>query len=279
MQIERVSDKEFEISYPAIVIGGGACGLCAALAISDASLDVLVLEQDKTLMGTTSMSTGLIPAAGTADQAAMGIIDSPEIFATDIQRKAKNGADTVVVKRVAEESAETIDWLRDTHNLPLSILTGFTYPGHSAQRMYGSPNRSGAELMATLQAAVEKNGADILTEALVDDLIVDDENTVLGVRIKRPDGAQEEIGCQALILACCGFAGNTEMVAKYTPEMTNAVFHGHPGNKGHAVHWGEALGAELADMNAYQGHGGLAHGYGIPILWPLIMEGGFQVCT
>ena len=30
-------------------------------------------------------------------------------------------------------------------------------------------------------------------------------------------------------------------------------------------------------MSAYQGHAGLAYGHGIPILWPLIMEGGFQV--
>jgi fumarate reductase flavoprotein subunit len=41
--------------------------------------------------------------------------------------------------------------------------------------------------------------------------------------------------------------------------------------------WAEALGAELADMTGYQGHGGLAAGYGLPILWPVIMEGGFQV--
>jgi len=59
--------------------------------------------------------------------------------------------------------------------------------------------------------------------------------------------------------------------------MKKAVFHGHPGNKGDAILWGEALGAKLADMGSYQGHGGLAAGHGIPILWPLIMEGGFQV--
>jgi fumarate reductase flavoprotein subunit len=33
------------------------------------------------------------------------------------------------------------------------------------------------------------------------------------------------------------------------------------------------------DLGAYQGHGGLAVGHSIPILWPLIMEGGIQVNT
>ncbi len=278
MNVELAEAKhEFEISYPVIVVGGGACGMCAALAARDAGQDVLILEQDKSPMGTTAMSTGLIPAAGTLEQSELGIDDSPEIFAQDVQRKADNGADSAVVKRLAKESAETITWLQNKHNIPLSLVTGFTYPGHSAQRMYGSPNRHGGELMANLERAANDIGVDILTEALVDDLVVDAEQNVLGVRVRRPDGSKEEIGCSALILACCGFAGNSDMVAKYTPDMTNATFHGHPGNKGHAVRWGEALGAELADMSAYQGHGGLAHGYGIPILWPLIMEGGFQV--
>jgi fumarate reductase flavoprotein subunit len=59
--------------------------------------------------------------------------------------------------------------------------------------------------------------------------------------------------------------------------MADAVYHGHPGNKGDAMVWADALGAELADMTGYQGHGGLAAGHGVPILWPVIMEGGFQV--
>lgn len=278
MNVDVVANKpEFEITYPVVIVGGGGCGLTAALAVSDAGVEVLVLEQDRSPMGTTAMSTGLIPAAGTPEQAGKGIDDSPAVFATDIQNKTNNGADPIVVNTLTEESAETIAWLRDTHKVPLTLVSGFLYPGHSQQRMYGSPKRTGAELMAALETACYANEVDILTEALVEDLIVDEHNTVLGVRILRPDGSAEEIGCGALILACCGFAGNVEMIAKYTPDMSNAVFHGHPGNKGHAVKWGELLGASLQDMTAYQGHGGLAHGYGIPILWPLIMEGGFQV--
>ena len=56
-----------------------------------------------------------------------------------------------------------------------------------------------------------------------------------------------------------------------------ATFFGHPGNKGDAIRWGEGLGAAVRDIHSYQGHGGLAAGRGIPILWPLIMEGGYQV--
>jgi fumarate reductase flavoprotein subunit len=67
------------------------------------------------------------------------------------------------------------------------------------------------------------------------------------------------------------------MLAEYIPEILGATFHGHPGNKGDAIRWGRSLGAAIRDIHSYQGHGGLAAGHGIPILWPLIMEGGFQV--
>lgn len=277
MPIERTTVKEFEIAYPVVIVGGGACGMCAALAARDGGAETLILERDKTPLGTTAMSTGLIPAAGTPEQTEQGIDDSPERFTADIMAKTKGKTDEAIARRLAEESAETISWLRDTHDIGLNLIEGFLYPGHSAMRMYGMPNRSGSELMGALTDAVNAAGADILTEAFVKDLIADDDNRIIGVRIERPGGETEEIGCETLILACCGFAGEPSLVKKYTPSMTKAVFHGHPGNKGDAALWGEALGARLADMSSYQGHGGLAAGHGIPILWPLIMEGGFQV--
>ena len=278
MAIERIaSHRKFEISYPVVIVGGGACGMCAALSARDMGTEALILERDKTPLGTTSMSTGLIPAAGTLEQKASAIKDSPERFAEDIIRKTKGETDEKIARRLAEESADTIAWLRDTHRINLNLIEGFLYPGHTAMRMYGMPNRSGGELMGALTDAVHAADADILTEALVRDLIADDQNRILGVRIERPGGETEEIGCNTLILACCGFAGEPALVEKYTPAMTAAVFHGHPGNKGDAILWGEALGAKLGDMSSYQGHGGLAAGHGIPILWPLIMEGGFQV--
>jgi fumarate reductase flavoprotein subunit len=132
--------------------------------------------------------------------------------------------------------------------------------------------------MGALSAAIERRGVDVLTEALVTGLFADPaDGRVRGARVRRPDGSTEDLSCDALILACCGFAGNAAMVREYIPEIEGATFFGHPGNKGDAIRWGLALGAAVRDIHSYQGHGGLAAGRGIPILWPLIMEGGFQV--
>lgn len=268
----------FAAHVPVLVIGGGGTGLTAALAAHQAGAEVLVLERDASALGTTAMSTGLIPGAGTRQQRDKGIVDSPETFADDIMRKTKGQTDYGIALALAQASARTIEWLADDHQVPLSLVDSFLYPGHSVKRMHGTPNRTGSELMGALSAAIDRRGIDVLTEARVDTLFADAaDGRVRGVRVARPDGSTEDLSCDALVLACCGFAGNAQMVREYIPEIEGATFFGHPGNKGDAIRWGLALGAGVRDIHAYQGHGGLAAGRGIPILWPLIMEGGFQV--
>ena len=269
--------KEFEYSIPIVVVGAGGCGLSAALSAKENNTEVLVIERDSTPLGTTAMSTGLIPGANTKLQRAAGIEDTPEIFANDIINKTKGETDPEIATSLAIESSKTIEWLIDNYQIPLSLVDSFLYPGHSVMRMHGTPNRTGSELMGALCRAAERAGIDVLTNALVTDLYSDSNNKILGVKVLRTDGQTEEIGCDALILACCGFAGNPEMVEEYMPEIKEAEFFGHPGNKGDAIKWGKSLGADLADIGSYQGHGGLAAGRGVPILWPMIMEGGFQI--
>src|SRR5205807_3708797 len=89
--------------------------------------------------------------------------------------------------------------------------------------------------------------------------------------------ARETIGCSALVLACNGYGGNAELVRRHIPAMADALYFGHPGNQGDAVLWGEALGARLSHLAAYQGHGSVATPHNILITWAAIMEGGFQI--
>ena len=272
-----VSDdaRTFEMIFPVVVIGAGGCGLAAALAARESGIEVLVIERDAMPSGSTGMSTGLIPGAGTPEQAAAGIADSGALFAQDIIGKAKQ-TDPAIVGRIADESADTVAWLQ-RNGVPLSLVDGFTYAGHSVRRMFGTPNRTGSELIATMLAAVEASGATLITDATVETLFIDAARRVTGVGMRRPDGQLEEVGCDALILACSGFGGNPALVRKAIPEIADAIYHGHPGNRGDALSWGEALGAATADLAAYQGHGNLAAGHGIVVNWPTIIEGGFQL--
>lgn len=259
-----------------LIAGGGAAGLVAALAAADAGASVLVVECDSRLAGTTAMSTGLIPAAGTPEQAALGISDSAELMAGDILAKHGGRTDAAIVGRLAAESAATVAWLQ-RHGVPLSLVTGFTYPGHSVMRMMGTPNRTGSELVAALVRAVEAAGAPVVTRARLVDVETRADGEIRAAVLERPDGASERIGCGALVLAMGGFAGSAAHVAHYLPEMAGATMHSHPSCRGDWLVLAERLGAALADMDSYQGHGGLAAGHAVPILWPSMTEGGVQV--
>jgi fumarate reductase flavoprotein subunit len=266
-----------EWSVPVVVIGGGACGLCAALAAREGGAEVLVLERDHSPAGSTALSTGLIPAAGTKLQQDHGVDDSADRFAADLLAKAKHQTDAHMARVVAAESGPAVDWLMDSHGVTLTLVDDFLYPGHSRHRMHGTPHRSGAELEAALLAAANRQGIDILTDAHATALFADDAKRIRGVRIERPDGSHDDIGCAALVLACNGFGGNPAMVAELIPEMREAVYFGHTGNQGDAIVWGRALGARTADLGSYQGHGSVAHPHGVLIMWGLISAGGIQV--
>jgi fumarate reductase flavoprotein subunit len=271
-----VEAVEFPASVAVLVVGAGAAGLTAALAARAAGCDVVVLERDAEPRGSTALSSGLVPAAGTKFQAIKGIADTPALFARDIQTKAKGLAEPRLVAALVAAIGPTIEWLADAHGVPFDVVEGFLYPGHSVLRMHGTPKRTGVELMACLAAAVERAGIDVVTHAHVHALYVRD-GRVVGVRIDRPDGAVETIGCAALVMACSGFGGNAELVRQHIPEMASALFFGHVGNEGDAIAWGTALGAATRDMSAYQGHGSVATPHNVLITWALMMEGGFQV--
>jgi fumarate reductase flavoprotein subunit len=132
-------------------------------------------------------------------------------------------------------------------------------------------------LIDRLRQAVEEAGLPLMVQATVTALFSDAERGIHGIEVTRPDGTRDLIGCDALILACNGYGGNPALVAQHIPEMRGALYFGHPGNRGDAVLWGEALGARLVYMSGYQGHGSVAHPHGILITWATIMEGGFQV--
>ncbi|UUX49046.1 FAD-dependent oxidoreductase [Nisaea acidiphila] len=275
--IASAEEVEFEARVQIVIVGAGACGLTAALAAADAGGEVLVLERDESPFGSTSMSSGFIPAPATRWQHAKGIDDDPGLFLEDIQRKSHDRSDPTVAAEVVEAIGPALEWLEDEHGIPFELLDGFLYPGHSRLRMHAVPEHTGEALLTRLLQAVMEAGVPVMTGARVTTLFADEDGMIAGVEVTRPDGSQEMIGCGSLILACNGYGGNPDMVAEHIPTMAGAEYHGHAGNTGDAVIWGEALGAEIRDLTGCQGHGSLAMPHRILITWALMMEGGIQV--
>jgi fumarate reductase flavoprotein subunit len=275
--IEPARDRQWPVTVDVLVVGAGAAGLITALRATEAGATVLVLERDALPRGSTALSAGLIPAAGTRFQAAAGICDTPAAHAADILAKSGHRADPDAVHAMVNAVGPALEWLSDRHGLPFSVIENFSYPGHSARRMHGLPSRAGSELMDWLSSAADRSAVDVVTEARVTTLFRDAAGGVCGARFQRPDGTQEEVGCRSLVLACNGYGANPALVRQHIPALAGALYFGHPGNQGDAVLWGEELGAAIRDMAGHQGHGSVAHPHGILITWATMTEGGFQV--
>ncbi|UCE33042.1 MAG: FAD-dependent oxidoreductase [Burkholderiales bacterium] len=261
---------------PVVIVGAGACGLTAAIRLRDAGVDCVLLERDAVPGGSTALSSGLIPAAETRVQRALGIRDSRALFAADVTAKNHGQAPKYLVRAYTDAVTRAIDAL-ERHGIAFEVLQGFLYPGHRAHRMHAVPEHTGAALMAAFERAATAAGADILTEALVRELWLDAQDRALGVGFVRPDARVEHLSCELLLLACNGFGGNADMVRELLPAMRDAVFAGHAGNDGSAIAWGRAIGARLADLGGYQGHGSWVTPQGALMSWAVMTEGGVQI--
>ena len=74
--VRSSEDVDFDSEVPVLIVGAGAAGLIAALTLSEAGIEPVVIERDAVPSGSTALSAGLIPAAGTRFQRARGIEDS-----------------------------------------------------------------------------------------------------------------------------------------------------------------------------------------------------------
>jgi fumarate reductase flavoprotein subunit len=268
----------YELSVPVLVVGAGACGTVAALAASDAGAEVLLIEQEADPRGTTSLSQGLICAAGTRAQAEAGIDDDADRFFDDIMAKVRGQTDPILARAIADHAGPCIDWLVDAHDLPYTLDIRFRPAyGHTRARVHGWLGRGGLDLVQVLHARVAARGIDVLTQARLADVIADADGRVEAAVIARPDGSTETIGCGALVLAAGGFGANAEMVRRWMPDVAHARFNGHEGNHGDAMRIGAQLGASLADMGAYQGYGMLTEPQAISVPPGIAVEGGILV--
>lgn len=258
------------------IIGAGACGLTAALSARDAGASVQLFEQDEHALGTTAMTWGMVPGAGTRFQRERGIVDTPEDYAADIMKKSENRADPSIVNTVAYGSGPAIEWLADRHGLQFLLLDDVLYPGHSRHRYHVPPTRTGAELQQRLLEAAQQAGARFQFRARVTTLYRDNDQSISAIGGVGDDGSHFLMGCAAVVLATGGYGANPEAVRTHIPEMTHAAYCGHDGSRGDALAWGDALGASKGDLSGYQGHC-VVEGSGLPLTWTLIIEGGIQV--
>lgn len=259
-----------------LVVGAGACGLCAAIAAHDAGLSTAIVEKMARVGGNSALSTGSVPAAGTRFQREAGIEDDAETYFRDLMAIAGETDDEDLVRQLTQISAETVEWLVDTVRARIELVTAYKHIGHSVQRLHAPVSRRGQDLVDDLVRAVEEREIPLAVGNSVAGLIVE-AGKVLGARIDAGDGNVEDIRAKKTILAVNGFGANRDLVARFCPEIAGAQYFGAHGSAGEAIVWGEELGADLQNMASYQGYAAVADPHGSLLSWTTIEKGGFLV--
>jgi len=277
-RVKNEKEMSWDIETDVAVVGGGACGFIAALAAAEKGLEVVLLEKEKKVGGNTSLSQGMIPAAGTRFQKAAGIDDSAELMAEDIFKKNSYESDPEMTLHVCRESKNLVEWLVDSVGIHLDIVTDFIYPGHSRMRIHAPSTRKGTQIVNELRGVLSsKENVMLVTQAPAKDLIATEQGEVLGLEVEISGQGINRVRAKKVILACNGFGNNKEMLKRYIPEMADAFYFGHEGNTGEGILWGMDLGAATQQMGAYQAHGSVAYPHATLLTWVVIVNGGFQV--
>jgi fumarate reductase flavoprotein subunit len=265
-----------DVDVDVIVVGAGGGGLTAALAASDAGASVVVLEKLENPGGNTALSTGSIPAAGTRFQRENGVDDDPDRMTADLLRQSGPHEAEHLTRRLAETSAALVEWLVDSHEISLALITDYKHVGHSVTRLHAPKSRRGIDLSRDLVAACERAGVDIVTGNPVVELIVED-GAVVGVIVDGPRSGRHEIRAKAVVLAANGYAANRELLARWAPELVELEYFGAHGSTGEALEWGVALGGRLRNQAAFQGYAAVAYPHGSILSWTTQEKGGVIV--
>ena len=267
----------FDAEFDVLVVGAGACGLAAALRAAQGGASVGVVEKLDRLAGNSMVSSGSIPGAGTRFQREAGITDGADAFIEDLLRISGPHEAEGLTRRLARISAPVVEWLVDHANVRMTLITAYRHIGHRIERLHGPPSRRGRDLVDDLHAAVERAGIPLAFGTPATRLIADGRDGVAGVETTDGRGGHTRLGARSVILATNGFGAARDLIWRFCPEMEAALYFGAQGSEGEAIRWGEALGARLANMAAYQAHASVADPHGALVTWTIPEKGGIVV--
>ncbi|MBU6494857.1 MAG: fumarate reductase/succinate dehydrogenase flavoprotein subunit [Acidobacteria bacterium] len=241
--------------YDVLIIGAGGAGLRAAIEVQQRGLRVAVIT--KSLLGKahTVMAEGGMAAA-------MGNVypeDNWQVHFRDTMRGGKYLNNYRMAELHAKEAPERVQELEQWGALFDRTKDGKIsqrdFGGHRYARLAHVGDRTGLELIRTLQQKVVSMGTDVFMEHKVLTLIHDSEGRVAGcVAYQRPTGEFVTFAAKAVVLATGG-AGRSW---KFTSNSWEGTGDGHA-----MALW---AGAELIDMECIQFHP-------TGMVWPLSVRG------
>jgi len=241
--------------YDVIIIGAGGAGLRAAIEAQQRGLRTALVC--KSLLGKahTVMAEGGIAAA-------MGNVwpeDNWQVHFRDTMRGGKMLNNWRMAQLHAQEAPDRVyeleRWGALLDRTPDGRITQRDFGGHRYARLAHVGDRTGLELIRTLQQKVVSMGTDVFMECKILRLLPDADGRISGaVGYMRPTGEMVLFTAKAFVLA----TGSIGKSWKYTSNSWESVGDGHA-----MAIW---AGADVIDMECVQFHP-------TGMVWPLSVRG------
>src|SRR5882762_3175196 len=214
--------------FDVLVIGGGNAALCAAISARRAGASVLVLEgAPKFYRGGNTRHTRNMRCA---HDAATGILTGPyteQEFFEDLLRVTEGQTDEELARHMIRESKDILGWVVEQGVRWQPSLGGTLGLGRTNSFFLGG----GRAMLNALYLTAEQLGVDILYDAEVLDLDIDD-GMFLSASLKQGEGLVK-VRAAALVAAAGGFEANIEWLKQYWGEAAdNFLIRGTPYNRG-----------------------------------------------
>lgn len=230
--------------FDVIVLGSGIAGLAAATEAAQAKARVLLVEAAPKVGGTSALSTGVVYAAGTSVQRALGIEDSPEAMLRYAVTLNAFRCAPSLLNEMAQRSADALEWLI---SLGVEFSPDDLYISGAEDVPRGHRARNnGLEIVTALDQAANVAGVTFALGTRVRRLLFE-AGAVCGIEV---DG--ERITASTVIVATGGFGNNPELLARHYPDAAvaeNPHYVGSEYARGDGLTMGLAVGAEVGGHN------------------------------
>ena len=185
-----------------------------------------------------------------------GYFDSVELMQLDTMIGGKGINNPELVKVLAENSAEGVEWLR---NYNINLENTGAFGGASVNRIHwpkvdGKKTNVGSYMIPLLEDACEANeNITILFETTANEIIMVN-GAAKGVKATGKTGNTVTVNADAVVIAAGGFGANLDMVASYKPELKGFMTTNAAGLQGQGIAMAQAVGAAVVDMEQIQIH-------------------------
>lgn len=250
----EAKDETYDVDV--VVVGGGVAGLSSAIEAAENGADVLILEKQGIVGGATTRSGGKLMANGTDVQKAAGIEDSNELMFDYLKGIGGDMIDDTKLHQFVDHSLETYNWMVD-----MGVKVQDVEPIHSSLPIWrvhnvegggGMTDGHGGKIVIPMLDKYKAVDGDILYNVTANELIVNDNKEVVGVKGVKADGSNITVNAKSVILATGGYASNREMMAPYADFTENYSTNVPAGNVGDGIVMGEAVGAQTFQSPSVQ---------------------------